>query len=47
MLDAVLAGGADGGSSSSGPPAPLQVTCVGTSLGAAVLWSHYELFRVG
>ena len=30
---------------SEGPA--LQVTCVGTSLGAAVLWSHYELFRGG
>ena len=47
VLDAVLGGGADGGSSSDEPSAPLQVTCVGTSLGAAVLWSHYELFRGG
>ena len=40
VLDAVL-----GGSESDEPQQ--QVTCVGTSLGAAVLWSHYELFRGG
>ena len=40
VLDAVLGSSSDDGT-------PLQVTCVGTSLGAAVLWSHYELFRGG
>ena len=49
VLDAVLLGrgGADSGSSSSDDEPLQQVTCVGTSLGAAVLWSHYELFRGG
>ena len=44
VLDAVLGGGE--GSDSSALQQQ-RVTCVGTSLGAAVLWSHYELFRGG
>ena len=46
VLDAVLRRDSSSGSSSE-EPALRNVTCVGTSLGAAVLWSHYELFRGG
>ena len=45
VLDAVLP--PRGSGSEEDDPALQQVTCVGTSLGAAVLWSHYELFAGG